>query len=80
MSEDQIVAGAHDAAKELGYRIVESSVAQDGDPIYRFVFNANGQDAIVELFAGESDLRRSGLSARAYARKEIVAQLRGPDA
>ncbi len=80
MHDEQITAGAEDAARELGYRLVESSVHQDGDPIYRFVFDAHGQDAIVEFFAGESDVLRSGLSAREYAREEILAGLREPGA
>jgi hypothetical protein len=78
--EDQITAGAEDAAKELGYRLVESSVLQDTEPIYRFVFDAHGHDAIVEFFASESTVRRSGLFAREYAREEVLAGLREPTA
>jgi hypothetical protein len=81
MHDDQIVAGAHDAANELGYRIVEWSLRQEEeDPMYRFVFEAHGLDAIVEFFASESDVRRSGLSAREYACEETLAGLREPRA
>lgn len=34
--------GAEGAAKELGLRLVESSVLEDTEPIYSFVFDAHG--------------------------------------
>jgi hypothetical protein len=80
MHDEQIVAGALDAARVLGFRIVEWSVLLAEEPSYRFVFDAHGQDAIVEFFASASDVRRSGLSARAYACEEILAGMRTPDA
>jgi hypothetical protein len=80
MHDDQIVAGAHEAAKALRYRLVEWSIRQGEDPIYRFVFDAQGIDAIVEFFASEADVGRSGLSAREYAYEEIRAGLGEPDA
>jgi hypothetical protein len=78
--EDQIVAGAQDAAKELGYRITASSVRhqQDEDSVYRFAFDARGLDASVEFMASEADVLRSGLTPRDWARHEILDGLREP--
>jgi hypothetical protein len=77
---DQIVAGAQDAAKELGCRITASSVRhqQDEDSVYRFAFDLNGLDASVELPFNEADVLSSGMTARDWARHEILDGLRNP--
>jgi hypothetical protein len=78
--DDQIVAGAQDAAKELGYRITASSVRhqQDEDSVYRFVFDVRGLDIGVEFPVRDADVLSSGMTARDWARHEILDGLRDP--
>jgi hypothetical protein len=80
--EDQIIAGARDAARELGYDITASSVhrADEGDTVYGFAFDAHGRDATVELLVREADVISSGNTPRDYARYEILDALRSPTA
>jgi hypothetical protein len=76
--KEQIVAGAHDAAKELGYDLVATSMShlESGGTVYSFAFDADGQEASVELLVSEPDVARFGLTLRDYARWEIVDALR----
>ena len=74
---DQIIAGARDAARELGYDITASSVHdQEEGTVYGFAFAAGGIDASVELLVRSSDVLRSGNTPRDYARYEILDALR----
>ncbi|MDX6567593.1 MAG: hypothetical protein QOH15_171, partial [Gaiellales bacterium] len=75
--DDQIVAGARDAAKELGYGITSTSVAhqQSGGTVYGFAFDACGSDARVEFLVNPADVARFGLTLRDYARWEILDAL-----
>lgn len=78
--DDQIIAGARDAARELGFAITASSVHHDQDDgtVYGFAFDANGRDASVELLVNRADVVRSGNNPRDYARYEILDALRPP--
>jgi hypothetical protein len=80
--EEQILAGAHDAAKELGYDLVGTSVSHQlsGGTIFGFAFDAQGEEASVEFVVNEPDVVRFGLTLRDYARWEILDALRKPDA
>ncbi|MDX6402110.1 MAG: hypothetical protein QOF27_2716 [Gaiellaceae bacterium] len=76
--DDQIVAGARDAAKELGYDVTGTSVCHQpsGGTAYGFAFDAHGYQARVELIVTEADVARLGLTWRDYARWEILDALR----
>jgi hypothetical protein len=78
--DDQVVAGAQDAAKELGYEITSTSVShlQTGETAYGFSFDAHGQAASVEFLVNKADVLRFGLTVRDYARWEILDALREP--
>jgi hypothetical protein len=80
--KEQILAGAHDAAKELGYDLVGTSVSHQlsGGTIFGFAFDAQGEEASVEFVVNEPDVVRFGLTLRDYARWEILDALRKPDA
>jgi hypothetical protein len=79
--DDQVVAGAQDAAKELGYEIVSASVdhRQNGESAYGFAFDAHGGEARVAFLVNEADIVRFGLTLRDYARWEILDALREPE-
>jgi hypothetical protein len=76
--DDQIIAGARDAARELGYDITASSVHHDQDEgtVYGFAFDVDGRDASVELLVHRAEVVRSGNTPRDYARYEILDALR----
>jgi hypothetical protein len=76
--DDQIVAGARDAAKELGYEVTGTSVSHQlsGGTAYGFAFDAHGNEARVELIVTETEVARLGLTWRDYARWEILDALR----
>jgi hypothetical protein len=78
--DDQIVAGARDAARELGYDVTATSVSHQlcGGTAYGFAFDARGHEARVELIVTEADVARLGLTWRDYARWEILDALRAP--
>jgi hypothetical protein len=78
--KDQIVAGAQDAAKELGYELVSRSVShhQTGETAYAFGFAAHGLKASVEFLVNDADVLRLGLTPRDYARWEVLDALRRP--
>jgi hypothetical protein len=80
MGTEQIVAGAQDAAKELGYDLTATSVnhLQGGGTMYGFAFDARGREASVEFLINELDLVRFGLTLRDYTRWEILDALREP--
>jgi hypothetical protein len=80
--KEQIMAGAHDAAKELGYDLVGTSVShqQSGRTVFGFAFDAQGEQARVEFAVSEPDVVRFGLTLRDYARWEILDALRKPGA
>jgi hypothetical protein len=79
--DDQAVAGAQDAAKELGYEITGKSVhhLESGETAYGFSFDAEGQPASVEFLVDQSIVLGLGLTVRDYARWEILDALREPD-
>jgi hypothetical protein len=79
--KEQVVAGAQDAADELGYDLVGASMSHQvsGGTIFGFAFDAQGEEASVEFVVNEPDVVRFGLTLRDYARWEIVDALRKPD-
>jgi hypothetical protein len=79
--DDQIVAGARDAAKQLGYAITATSTSHAiaGAAHYGFTFDASGREARVEFVVNEADVKRFGLTVREYARWEVLDALRGPE-
>jgi hypothetical protein len=78
--DDQIVAGARDAAKERGYEITSSAVQHQQDEYtgYSFAFDAAGEALRVDLLVSAEQVLRSGLTTRDYARHEILDALRDP--
>jgi hypothetical protein len=78
--DDQVVAGAQDAAKELGYEITATTVSheQDVGTFYGFTFDTHGQQTSVEFVVNKASVNRFGLTLRDYARWEILDALRKP--
>jgi hypothetical protein len=76
--EDPVVAGARDAAKELGYQITAICKSPDGagDTSYGISFSAPGRVADVEFVINEANVARFGLTVRDYARWEVLDALR----
>jgi hypothetical protein len=78
MTYDEIKAGAEDAARHLNYQIVGAGQrnTSDEEPVYTFAFAASdGSEASVEFLAERATVARSGLTAREFARLEILDAL-----
>jgi hypothetical protein len=77
MSDNEIQAAAEDAARQLGYRLVATGMGLvSGDEVaYSFRFGADGVELSVEFLLTQSDVVRSGLTAREYARLTILDAL-----
>jgi hypothetical protein len=75
------VAGAQDAAKELGYEITPVSMSHQGRgaTAYAFSFDAHGQAASRRVPGDAPNHPLVGTSLREYARREILDALHGND-
>jgi hypothetical protein len=78
VTHNQIKAGAEDAARHLGYRIVGSGMhdASGEGATYSFRFATGGEDADIAFLVLDSVVRRAGLTPREYARLEILNAFR----
>jgi hypothetical protein len=76
----QIVVGAQDAAKELGYDLVATCEpsAERRDDI-RLRLRCEREEASVEFLVKQPDVARFGLTLRDYARREILDALPKPE-
>ena len=77
MSDNEIKAAAEDAARQLGYRLVATGMrlVSGDEAAYSFRFGADSVERSVEFLLTQSDVVRSGLTAREYARLAILDAL-----